>query len=67
MDKTSKSPLFECGEDIGECDEQVEDNQVAIQETRKWPINKGYSSTPPSQDNYNEWMQPILRVHEEGQ
>lgn len=57
--------MFDFDEDHEKCDEQVEDNRVAIPKARKWPISKGCSSTPLSQDNCNEGMQLILRVNEE--
>ena len=40
------------------------DNLVAFQESRGGPTNKRCSSTPPSQDNCNEGMQPSLGVDE---
>lgn len=54
IDESSKSSLFDLGGDIEEREDQVEDNQVAFQETRKIPLNKRYSSTSPSHKNYND-------------
>lgn len=42
---------FHLGKDIEECGEQVEDNLFTNQAPRGGPINKGYLSTPPSQNN----------------
>lgn len=52
MDKYSKASLFDHGEDIEECDERMEDNQVPVQETREEPISRKCSSTPPSHTNH---------------
>ena len=41
VEKSSKLPLINLGEYIEERVEQVGDNQVAIQEAREIPTNKG--------------------------
>ena len=57
--ESSKSPLFGPGRDIKGCEDQVEDNQVAIQETRKIPSKRRYSSTSPSHKNCKDGMHQV--------
>ena len=63
MAESFKSPPF----DIEERDKQVGDNLVAFQVPRGRPINKGYLTMPPSWNNFNEGIQPMLGVDSEGQ
>ena len=59
--------MFDLGEDIEECEEQVRDNLVAIQASKGGPTNEGCSSTPPPQDNSIDWMQSNLGIDGKGQ
>ena len=67
MAKPSKSPTFDLGEDIEECEEQVRDNLIAIQASKGGPTNKWCSSSPPPQDNCTNRMQSSSSVDEKGQ
>ena len=49
-----KVPTSDLRKDIEECGEKVRDNLATIQAPRGGPTNKGYSSTPPSQNNSNK-------------
>jgi hypothetical protein len=60
--KSFKLPTSNFHEDIEEGEEQVGDNQVWIQAPRGEPIKKKCFSTPPSQTNSNEGMQPSFSV-----
>jgi len=66
VDKYSTSSLIDVGGNSEECEEQVGDNHIAIQEVREGLTSKVCSSTPPSQDKFNEGMQPLLGIHGEG-
>ena len=62
-----KLSTFDLGRDIEKCGEQVGDNLVTVQAPRGGPTNKGYLSTPPSQNNSNKCMQPSLGLDREEQ
>ena len=65
--KSSKSLSFDVGEDIEDYKGQMKDSLVTIQAPRRGPTNKWCSSTPSSQNNASEGMQPRLGVDGEGQ